>query len=261
MPWEVLDIRLALPVFALVLFRVSGLMLAAPVFSSPVIPLRVRAALTVAVAMTMFPLVQARAPADVSLLAVVVGGVGELMIGLTIGLALSILFTGMQLAGEMVGQQAGLALGRAFDPSQGQQSTVLAQVYNIVLTLVFLLLGGHRAIITALLDTFDVIPLLSYRLEAPVLGLMTGMLTAAFILALRVAAPVLIALFLASVALGFLSRTMPQMNILSVGFVIRAMLVLAVGGVAIGFSGDVLVGVLEDGVDTIVSHVNTWQAG
>ncbi|MFQ5414069.1 MAG: flagellar biosynthetic protein FliR, partial [Phycisphaerae bacterium] len=98
-------------------------------------------------------------------------------------------------------------------------------------------------------------------LEAPVLGLMTGMLTAAFILALRVAAPVLIALFLASVALGFLSRTMPQMNILSVGFVIRAMLVLAVGGVAIGFSGDVLVGVLEDGVDTIVSHVNTWQAG
>ncbi|RME37063.1 MAG: hypothetical protein D6788_10285, partial [Planctomycetota bacterium] len=94
-----MDILLSLPVFALVLFRLSGLVLTAPVLSSALIPGRVRAALAVALAAMIFPLVRSQAPAEATLGTVIVGGAGELMIGAIIGLTLSMVLTTAEVAG------------------------------------------------------------------------------------------------------------------------------------------------------------------
>ena len=251
MPWSLLDILLALPVYAMVLFRLTGLALTAPLYSSQAIPARIRAALIMVIAAMVFPMVARQTPVEVGLAGVLVGGVTELMVGATIGLALGLLVTGVELGGLIVGRQSGMILAQAFDPSQNIQASIVGQVYTITLMTMFLLAGGHRATIAALLDTFEVIPLLGFTLEKSVVVLLVEMITAAFILGIRIAAPVLIALFMMTTAMGFLSRTMPQFNILSVGFTLRATIAMGVAGFALMGCEDLLLDVIWDGLETI----------
>lgn len=251
MPWSLLDIPLALPAYVLVLFRFTGLALTAPLYSSQSIPVRVRAALIMVVAAMVFPMVANQAPVGIGLLTAVVGGIGELMIGATIGLALGLLVMGVELGGLIVGRQSGMILAQAFDPTQNTQSSILGQVYTITLMTLFLLVGGHRATLAALLDTFEVIPLLAFRMEDSVVVLLVEMMTSAFILGIRVAGPVLIALFMMTTAMGFLSRTMPQFNILSVGFTLRSLIAMGVAGFALMGCEDLLLDAIWDGLESI----------
>ena len=241
----------ALPAFALVLVRITGLMLTAPVYASQVIPVRVRVALAVVVAAMIFPLVGGDAPREITPAVAVVGLVGELMIGATIGLALSILISGGEVAGLVVGRQASISLANVFDPARNEQTSIVGQVYTMTLTTMFLIAGGHRATMAALLDTYQAIPLLSFRFDKSVVLLLVEMLSAAFILGIRLAGPVLIALFLLGAAMAFISRTMPQFNVLSVGFTLRVLLGLAVAAVAIGASEQILLDALWNGVETV----------
>lgn len=248
MPWLLFDPLLALPTYALVLFRISGLVLTAPVLGSPMMPVRVRAALVITLAAMICPLVGGQLPATVSLAALVVGAAGELAIGAAIGLALAIVISGAEVCGRLVAQQAGIALGQSVDPTFNEESTVLEQLYAIVMTLVFLTAGGHRAMVRALLDTFTVVPLLAFRPGETVVLLLVEVLGAAFVLGVRLAAPVLIALMLAELAMGFLTRTMPQLNILSVGFTVRVLVTLGAAALALVAGEDLMVSALFDAV-------------
>lgn len=246
MPWPLIDILLTLPVFALVMFRLSGLMLTAPLYNSSVIPTRVRVALTFTLAAMIFPLVRHQAPQDLGFSVLLTAGVGEILIGVTVGLALNIMLTGAEVAGRLVGQQAGVGLANVFDPTRNARVSVISQVYMMGMMLLFLLAGGHRAAIAAILDTYEVVPLLSFRLDQSFVVLLSEMLASAFILGIRLAGPVLIALFLMGTALGFLSRTMPQLNILSVGFTLRALVGMGVAAVAFAETKDLLLDAIWD---------------
>jgi flagellar biosynthetic protein FliR len=226
-------------------------MITAPVFRSPVIPVRIKAALTLVTAAMIFPLVQAQAPAELPMAAAVIGGVREMMIGAIIGLALTLLLTGAEVGGLIVGQQAGIALADVIDPTGNQQASIMGQIYTISLTLLFLLAGGHRATMAALLDTFSVIPLLSFQFDEMFLMLLVEMLAGAFILGIRLAGPVLIALFLLGTALAFISRTMPQLNILTVGFTLRLLVALGVASLAIIAYQDLMLDAVWDGVEQV----------
>lgn len=251
MPWALTDIFSAMPAFALVLFRMTGLMITAPIFASRIIPGRIRGALIMAMAAMTFPLVQPQTPWNITWGGVIAGSVGEMMIGLAIGLSLAIFVSGVEVAGLMVGRQAGLAIGQVFDPSSNTQVSIIGQVYTISLMTLFLLAGGHRATMAALLDTYEVIPLLSFQMSDSIPLLLIAMVTASFVLGIRLAGPVLIALFLTGTAMGFLSRTMPQLNILSVGFTIRVMVALGIAGFAIAGFQDVLVDAVWGAFETI----------
>ncbi len=243
------DILLALPAYVLVLSRITGLMLMAPIYGSNVIPKRIRGGLAVMVAALVFPFVREQAPSEITLSMAIVGGAGEMMIGAIIGLSLSILIMAAEVAGMIVGRQAGLALANVFDPTQNQRVSIMGQVYSISLTTVFLLAGGHRATMAALLDTFDVIPLLSFRLDETFVLLLVEALAATFILGIRLAGPVLIALFMLGTALAFLSRTMPQLNIMTVGFTLRLLAALAVAALALSACQDLMLDAVWDSVD------------
>lgn len=228
---------LLLPLFALVLVRISGLMLTAPIYGSQIVPLRIRAALAMVIALLMFPIVAPRLPADVTLVAAIPGLFGELAIGLIMGLALSLVFSGVQLAGMVIGQQAGLALGEVYNPVLNTDSSVLSETFLLTAMTAFVLVGGHRELMRSLLDTYATIPVLSFRVTPGTLTLMTDVLTGAYALGLRMAAPVLMALLIATLVTGFLSRTMPQLNILSIGFPIRALIALFMCAFVIAATG------------------------
>lgn len=251
MPWSLFDILLALPVYALVLFRLGGFMLTAPVFSSRVIPGRVRGAMVIALAAMIFPAVSRQAPTDMTLSAVLIGGAGELLIGMAIGLTLSVFLSGAAFGGMVAGQQAGLALGQVFDPSQNEQTTIIGQIFSMTLVVVFLLAGGHRAAVLAVLDTYRAMPLMSVELGEPVVLLLIEAITASFVFGIRLAAPTLIALFLVTTSLGFLSKTMPQLNILSVGFMVRLLVAMGVLGLTVSSCEELLIDHVWDALDAV----------
>lgn len=252
MPTSVTELYLMLPALALVFFRLAGLMITAPLFSSAVVPRRVRAAMVMVLAVMIFPMVIAKPNAlNATLSTLVIGGATELMIGAAVGLSLTLTLMGAQVAGELVSQQAGMSLGEVINPLLDAQVSVLTQVYAMVVTFFFLLADGHRAMMAALLDTFRVIPVLSYSPGDSIVVLLVEAISSAFILGVRLAGPMVIALFLTETALALLSRTMPQLNILSVGFTVRSLLALAVAAIALSAGEGTLLAGIADGIDLV----------
>lgn len=253
MPFELLRLPLLLPGLALVLFRVVGLSLSAPIFSATAIPRRVKIGLALAISMMTFPLVQPVLPEELTLPQVLAGVVGEMMVGLAIGYGLSMVFTAVQLAGSMIDQQAGTALGHVFNPGLESSSTVMGQLLFFMVMGVFLAMNGHVAVVRALLESFARIPPMGFRVTPSVVDLLVGLLTSSFILAIRLAGPVLTALLLVSLAKGFISRTVPQLNVLAVGFSIPSTVALLMLALSMTAAQDLLVEGLTDTMDALTT--------
>jgi len=217
-----------MPAFALVLARLAGLAVAAPIFSSASIPRLAKVHLVVAMGLALFPAVTPALPSGLTLAQALVGMFGEFALGAALGLAVNLIVLATDVAGVIAGQQAGLAFGQMVDPLSGGDGSVLGQVYFILAGLVFLGIGGERELVRTLLDSFRVVPLTGYRPDGDTLGLLFGALAASFVLAVQLAAPAIIALLLTAVAIGFLARTVPQLNVLSIGFSVKIVVAIVV---------------------------------
>jgi len=214
------------PLFALVLMRIGGVMVLAPILGSATIPRRIKALIGLVLGMAVYPLVGAVAPVPQSWAGLALAGGGELLIGLTMGFIIMLMFTGIEVGAQMVGQQMGLSFARIVDPNLEISNDVLSQFYVLLVTLLYVLMNGHLVLIRALAGTFRTVPLLGGGMQRNILEQLVAMLTTAFTLGIRMAGPALIAIFLATIALGFISRTMPQLNILAAGFPVRITLAL-----------------------------------
>jgi len=214
--------------------------------ASAAIPMRIKALFAGAMAVVVFPIVAPSVPVGLGLVGLVPGLVGELAIGFLIGLCVGLMLSATQIAGLLVGQQAGIALGQIFNPDLETQTTILGQFQSLLATLVFLGVGGHRMVVRALLDSFAAVPVLSFRLGPQSTALLTDTLAASFVVAVRIAGPVLLALLMAHLAKGFVARTVPQLNILSVGFAIQVVVALAFLTAALGDGLDVFVEAVAD---------------
>jgi len=209
------------PIFLLVLFRVSGLVAACPLMGHLSIPIRVKVMLAMVLSVVIFPIVKPVAFEPNSFLGLAVGLGGEILIGATMGFVLSLLFVGIQVGSEMVSQQMGLSMSELVDPASGISTTVISQFYVLLATVIYVLMNGHLILIRSLAETFKTAPVLMGFDSMAILKILTDVLTAAFQLGVRMAGPAVVAIFLATLALGFISRTMPQLNILAAGFPLR----------------------------------------
>jgi len=233
-PWVAL-----MPAWLLVLFRLTGIFLFTPLFSSRVIPGNVKIILALGLSFCIFPMllsvgktssvsVMAIAASGLSLWTVVPAVIGELLTGSVIGFAATMPLIGMQLGGRIASQQMGLGLAEVFSPG-AEQAGITSQFLYLLGLSIFLLLGGHRLLLEVLVGSFDHVPLGGVIAGEGVLRLVVGLFGAAFELALHVAAPLLALIFLQTLALGFIARTVPQLNILSIGFALR----ILAGGVTL----------------------------
>ena len=234
------------PVFALVLFRVAGIVVLAPLLGSMAIPVKVKVMMALMISMAVFPLVPPIAFIPNSLMSLAMAVAGEMLIGITMGFVLSLLFVGVQFGAEMISYQMGLAMARLVDPMTEVSTTVLSQFYLLLTTLIYVLMNGHLVLIKSLAQTFNSIPLLSTFSGIPVLKICIEVLSSAFKMGICIAGPVLVALFLATAALGFISRTMPQLNILAAGFPIRitlafVLLIASLGMVVMLFQDSLII--------------------
>lgn len=228
--------------FALVLTRVSGIVIMSPVFGGSDIPMQVRALFAFALTLLIMPsqwLVEIEEPGTLSEFAILIAG--ELIIGLFIGLGVNIFFSGISLAGEVIGQLGGLSAAAIFDPISGDQSPLLSRMLTYLAITVFAAIGGLSTTIAALLDTFQTLPLTKWTTnsigENSHFELMScaliHILSISFNLSLRVAAPVMISVLVALLVMGLLSKTLPQLNLMSIGFGINSMIMLLVFSLSI----------------------------
>jgi flagellar biosynthetic protein FliR len=254
MHWQAFGANLFL-VFTLVLSRLSGLMMTAPIYGSMEVPMRVRALLVFALALLVTPSQAAQRAEAATLIdyGVLVGG--ELAIGLVLGLGVQILFLAPQVAGQLVSQMSGIALADVFNPSLDSEIPVFSQLLYFFSLAIFVIIGGHRLVMAGLLETFEVIPPGQASLLATFSESFTTLVAQSLELGLRAAAPTVMALLLATLIMGLISRTVPQLNVMSLGFGVSAITTMVVLSASLGGVAWALEGRVEPFVEELVESV------
>ena len=213
-------------VFLLMLTRCSGIFLIAPFFGSLNIPVQFRAAAAFLFAVVLFPVVDALGivAAPSTMLAYGVAVLSELFIGWLIGFVAYVCFSAIHMAGKVMDMQVGFAVVNVMDPTSGQQIPLIGSfLYNLGI-IVFLVTNGHHMIITALAESFRMVPILTMQPNLSLSMIMVNFVNGIFLTGMTVAMPVTFAILLVNVALGILARTMPQMNIFVVGIPMQLMI-------------------------------------
>lgn len=204
--------------FLLIFVRVTGIFMMTPIFGSRNIPGRVKASLALLITYILFPLVfNNMAVIPEHFLPYMFMVVGELIVGLILGFVSSLLFSAIQMAGQILDMQIGFGIVNIIDPTSGQQAPLIGNFKYILALVTFLSINGHHVLLSALFSSFKLIPVTGVVVPVALAEFMVNMITWMLVIALKISLPVIIALLLTDMALGILARTMPQMNIFVVG--------------------------------------------
>jgi flagellar biosynthetic protein FliR len=224
--------------FILVLARVTPLFFIAPLFSSALIPPRVRGIIAVAIAIGLTPIAMhgQQVPNEALALAALV--IDGLLVGLGFAFALGVLMAGIESAGSMIDVISGFSYGALINPMNNQQSAVMARFYSLVGTIIFLVIGGDAWTLKGLARTFQLVPLTRAPRLTSLVGGVEHVFSGVFAAALELAAPVLVALLITDVAFGIVSRVVPQLNVFAVGFPTKVAVALLVVGASLPFAAN-----------------------
>jgi len=233
----------SIPVFVLVLFRLAGMMMFAPLFGSAKIPVRIKAMVALVLAMVMTSSLNTRhvdLPETTWGLALGIGA--EMAFGLVLGMVVSLVFIAAQWAGEIIGQQMGLNISEVLDPQFGQGGSLVGDMYFMLTMMVFLspFVNGHHALIRGVRMSFDALPLMSVGINLELLDLLVGLLQSSAALAVQLASPMLMTMLIVDLALGCIGKAMPQMNVMAMGLSIRAILGVIVLVLGLQLTGSLL---------------------
>ncbi len=246
--------------FVLIFMRVAGLFLSAPVFSSRNIPIMVKAFWILIVAFLVFPVVDFKEetlPTPGFPLGFAV--VRELLVGFSVGMGATLLFTGIQFAGQIVDIQMGLGMVNIIDPLTSTQISIMGQYYYMIATMVFLAVNGDHLLLKGIVDSFGIVPLGQAHLSVALGTKMMGLFSKVFFTAFRIGAPVIGALFITNMALGIVARTVPQMNVFIVGMPLNFAVGMLITAVSMGFFTFVMQGMFRGMYSDLVFLVRTMR--
>lgn len=235
----------SLLLFTLIFARISGLIMTAPIFSAPAVPVRIRLSLAFCLALLITPMYVQQPLVHVeTILSYLVLVGGEIAIGIILALGMLLLFSGIQVAGQMISQLSGMSLADVIQPGFNERIPIVSQLLYYIAVSIFLVVGGHRLVIGGLLDTFHAIPPGYDGISTSILETLVTALTQSFSFGIRAAAPVMVSLLLATLALGFISRTLPQINTIALGFSLSSLvalggLFLALGAIFCAFQEEI----------------------
>ncbi len=222
-----------LQIFFLIFLRVGAIIMFIPIFDSRNIPVLFKAGLAFSVSILLFPILKLdNIPFITSAIPFGIGVIGEIMLGVIIGFSVKLIFAGIQLAGQLSGFQMGLAIANVMDPVTSAQVSVIAQLNNLTAMLIFLTINAHHLFLRAVAESFRLVPPFDFQFSNSLVEQLISLSGNIFIIAIKVGAPVIVALLLTSVALGLIARTVPQMNI----FIVAMPLQIVVGLLFMVFS-------------------------
>lgn len=210
--------------FLLVLGRTGALVLSAPLLGQGTGFTAHRVALVVLVAGILYAV--SGTPVDAPPIELALMMMREVVIGIFLGTLLALVLVAVRLAGELVGQEMGFLVARQVDPTTGQSSTLITNVYENLFLLVLLALDGHHWLLRSLERSFAFAPPGRLDLGRDMAPTLLGMFAEMCKAGLVFAAPVMVFLMLVSLVIGVLARAVPGLNVMEVGFTLRVLVAL-----------------------------------
>jgi flagellar biosynthetic protein FliR len=217
------EVQLLFATYMWPFMRCLAMVQTAPVFSHRAIPQRVKLALAFMLAVIIGPAVGAQSVVDPFSGAGILMVVQQFVVGAAIGFGLRVVFAAFELAGDLIGLQMGLGFASFLDPARNAPSPVLATFLMLTATLVFMSIDGHLTLIVTLVESFTTIPVGPSPLAAIDWMRMAHLGTLVFSSGVQLALPVMGSVLMLNIALGFISRSAPQLSIFNIGFAITLM--------------------------------------
>lgn len=215
LPFSPHEIQALLLVFG----RLGGIMMTAPVFSSPRVPMYIRAGVSIMLAVLLQPLVSpGGVPVSDSLWLFGMLLLKEVLVGLVLGYAANLIFSITTMAGDLQDTQAGFGLAGVVDPNMMHNSAILGQFQMVLMWLIFFAVDGHHVLLEGVADSFLIAPVGVFTFSGEMAGHMFRTAGTLLLLAVKISAPIVAAVLLTDLALGLLQRTVPQLNLIAVGF-------------------------------------------
>jgi len=212
------------------LSRILGLLAAAPLFGNAAVPATVKVGLGALLAMIIAPGVPALPAVNPMSLPGLLILTQEMLVGLAMGFSIRIVFSAIEMAGEISSLTMGLGFASFFDPQTKGRSSAISQFLVMLATLMFLTVNGHLVLLAALAESFVSLPISASPISGGGFQQLAAWGGEIFRSGLQIALPVIAALLLTNVALGILTRAAPQLNIFGIGFPVT----LGVGLLVIG---------------------------
>ncbi len=206
--------------YLLPFFRIAAFVAIVPILSTKSVPRKIKVLFVLLLTVAIAPGVTVDVDVDPISFEMFILIIQQIIVGLSMGFALQIVFAAVVNGGQLVGMQMGLGFAQMMDPQTGVSVPVISQFYNLMAILVFLALDGHLILIEVIAESFHVLPIGDggvspkgfYELVEYGLWIFKG--------ALMVALPVVVSLLMINMVMGVITRATPQMNIFAVGFAI-----------------------------------------
>jgi flagellar biosynthetic protein FliR len=203
--------------FLLVLYiflRVIAMIIAAPVLGHNSIPAVARIFLSLVLAyITFLTLDKSKIIIDVNLVSIIVNSAREIITGLIMGFTLNFIFYGISYAGHLIGYDMGLMFSEVLNPMQDIQNNVVGEIIFYLSMMIFLLINGHHHIISAVVVSFELVPIAKFTVTQPLISLIVKLSFAVFTIAMKIAAPIVVSYFLIHIAEGIIARVIPNIQI------------------------------------------------
>ncbi len=203
---------------ALASLRVGSFFIASPLFGYRIIPLQARIVVSFAISFIIFNKVEMpniESLAGLPLFSIILV---ELLIGLTSGILLTVLFSASSLAGEKIAASTGLSFAGLVDPESGTQTPVISQIFSLFMIVVFLSLDGHLLALSVILESYSVLPIGVTKINISMLQLGIDAGGLMFKFGALIMLPVVVGITLLNVIIGIVTRSAPTLNLFSFGF-------------------------------------------
>ena len=211
-----------LQVFILILARIIGLFLVAPLFSNRTVSRAAKIGIVIWITITLWYVVPV-SPEKIPPTAFAYGVTlfQEILVGLILGTVAQLIFAGIRAMGEIVGMQMGLSVATTFNPAEGGQEGLLTKLFSNIMLLLFLIIDGHHLLLAAIRKSFDILPLLNAWNFMQGGQHLVGLGGAIFAIGISLAAPICLVIFLLDFSFGMVSRVAPQVNVFMLGFQLK----------------------------------------
>lgn len=231
--------------------RVLALLATAPPFGSASVPMLVKVLLGVAVSLLIAPDVPVPAALDpMSMTGLMILG-QQLVIGLSMGLAIRVVFAAVEAAGELTSATMGLSFAAFFDPQTQGRTSVVSQLFSLLATMVFLSINGHLVLLAVLADSFHTLPITATPITAEGFHQLALWGARIFSMGVQLSLPLLIALLITNLALGILTRAAPQLNLFGIGFSITMLAGFILIAISLPYMLQPLQRFLSDGIEMV----------
>jgi flagellar biosynthetic protein FliR len=238
--------------FLLVLSRVGGLFVLAPVFSAAMIPMRLKLTLAMAISLALMPIAMHGQTVPLDMGAYLLLLLKEIGMGLVFAFPMALIGASVQAGASILDTLIGFSFSSILDPVNNQQTAILGQFYTLFAVLVLLMSGGDHIMIEGLGASYRALPITAYpHIGGLTMGMLTGF-AQVWAIGLEIAAPALVALVITDAAIGLVSRAVPQMNVFVVGMPAKILVGMTVIAATLPFVSNQIQDALQQSVTQAV---------